>query len=137
MMTKGFISENVVNPSRSWAGGSRCGAGVWLAGLVWLAGAGGSGAGAVGQPPPLEAWISRTLTLRAQLTGFRAAPGTGLQSAGGGPSSMPTAQQACQVSVAVIFQVPGWRKVTPQSAVPLAPVRATAPGLLTISFEPR
>src|SRR5690242_15493207 len=90
-----------------------------------------------GQPPPLAAWISRTLTLRAQLAGFRLAPGTGLQPAGGGPSWMPTAQQACQVSVAVMFQVPGWRKVTPQSAVPLAPVRATLPGLLTISFEPR
>src|SRR5690242_16405002 len=91
----------------------------------------------LGQPPPLAAWISRTLTLRAQLAGFRLAPGTGLQPAGGGPSWMPTAQQACQVSVAVMFQVPGWRKVTPQSAVPLAPVRATLPGLLTISFEPR
>src|SRR5881227_1391062 len=89
------------------------------------------------QPPPLAAWISRTLTLRAQLTGFRLAPGTGLQLAGGGPLSIPTAQQACQVSVAVMFQVPGWRKVTPQSAVPLAPVWATLPGLLTISLEPR
>jgi len=69
------------------------------------------------------------LTLRAQLTGLRTAPGTGLQSAGGGPSWAPTAQQARQVSVALMFHVPGWRKVTPQSAVPFAPVRATAPGL--------
>src|SRR5437899_8679795 len=88
-----------------------------------------------GQPPPLAAWISWMLTLRAQLTGLRAAPGTGLQSAGGGPSWTPTAQQARQVSVAVMFQVPGWRKVTPQSAVPFAPVRATARGLRTISVE--
>src|SRR5690242_19910060 len=95
------------------------------------------GAAGLGQPPPLAVWISRTLTLRAQLAGFRLAPGTGLQAAGGGPLSIPTAQQACQVSVAVTFQVPGWRKVTPQSAVPLAPVWATLPGLLTISFEPR
>jgi len=82
-----------------------------------------------GQPEPLAAWISWILTLRAQLTGLRAAPGTGLQSAGGGPSWAPTAQQARQVSVALMFHVPGWRKVTPQSAVPFAPVRATAPGL--------
>ena len=47
------------------------------------------------------------LTLRAQLTGSRAAPGTGLQSAGGGPSWTPTAQQARQVSVALMFHVPG------------------------------
>src|SRR6185437_702892 len=113
----------------SWAGhpvGVGCPVGIGCPGAVGLS-----------QPPPLAAWISRTLTLRAQLAGFRLAPGTGLQPAGGGPSWMPTAQQACQVSVAVMFQVPGWRKVTPQSAVPLAPVRATLPGLLTISFEPR
>src|ERR1700749_3746479 len=77
------------------------------------------------------------LTLRAQLTGLKAAPGTGLQAAGGGPSWTPTAQQARQVNVAVMFHWPGWRKVTPQSAVPFAPVRATAPGLRTISVEPR
>jgi hypothetical protein len=76
-------------------------------------------------------------TLRAQLTGLRTASGTGLQSAGGGPSCTPTAQQARQFSVAVMFQVPGWRKVTPQSAVPFAPVWATACGLRTISVEPR
>jgi hypothetical protein len=63
--------------------------------------------------------------------------GTGLQSAGGGPSWTPTTQQARQVSVALMFHVPGWRKVTPQSAVPFAPVWATAFGLRTISVEPR
>src|SRR6185312_14586839 len=90
-----------------------------------------------GQPPPLAAWISWILTLRAQLTASRVAPGTGLHAAGGGPSWTPTAQQARQVSVAVMFHWPGWRKVTPQSAVPFAPVWATAPGLRTISVEPR
>src|SRR4029077_13519256 len=68
-----------------------------------------------GQPEPLAAWISWMFTLRAQLTGSRAAPGSGLQSAGGGPSWTPTAQQARQVSVALMFHVPGWRKVTPPS----------------------
>jgi hypothetical protein len=57
------------------------------------------------------------LTLRAQLTALRGAPGTGLQPAGGGPSCTPTAQQARQVCVAVMFRAPGWRKVTPQSAL--------------------
>src|ERR1700759_139841 len=90
-----------------------------------------------GQPEPLAAWISWMLTLRAQLTGLRAAPGTGLQAAGGGPSWTPTAQQARQVSVAVIFHWRGWRKGTPQAAVPFAPVWATPPGLGTISAEPR
>jgi hypothetical protein len=40
-----------------------------------------------------------------------------LQPAGGGPSCTPTAQQARQVCVAVMFRAPGWRKVTPQSAL--------------------
>ena len=63
--------------------------------------------------------------------------GDGVAACGGGPSCTPTAQQARQVSVAVMFHVPGWRKVTPQSAVPFAPVWATARGLRTISVEPR
>src|SRR5205814_10221398 len=102
------------------------GGGRWPAGGAGVGPGGGAGWRA-GQPPPLAAWISWMLMLRAQLTGSRAAPGTGLQAAGGGPSWTPTAQQARQVSAAVMFHWPGWRKGTPQPAVPVAPVRATAP----------